>query len=161
MPKHNTKSVRVRKTKKHTLKNRGNNKHLVVGLIYASWCGHCQSLKPEWETMKKNMGEKKVLSNSQIIEIEDSDPSKNEKINKINKALKGGATKLEANGYPTIFKKMGKVLEYYDGERSAAAIENWITQKITKIVPKPDDTKIKTWQELITGGFQSGTLSKK
>jgi thiol-disulfide isomerase/thioredoxin len=95
-------------------------------LIFAEWCGHCQALKPEWARMKESLdnhpGFKK--RGGIIIEIEDSDPEKDIKIDNINKKINSG-TKLQANGYPTIFKKTGGMIEYYEGGRSADEMRAW------------------------------------
>ena len=33
----------------------------IVVLIHADWCGHCQRLKPEWQTMKEDLMKKKEV----------------------------------------------------------------------------------------------------
>ena len=33
-------------------KNKPSKKKIIIGKIYADWCGHCNMLKPEWEKMK-------------------------------------------------------------------------------------------------------------
>lgn len=102
---------------RHTLK-RG-KPVITVGLIHASWCGHCKALIPEWKQMKKGLRG----TNCNYLEIEDSDKHKDRKIAHVNSRLKG--EKLVANGYPTIFKIRGGNLEYYPGERSAPAMQQW------------------------------------
>jgi len=111
---HYTGKVRnhINKTKKNNGQKNGHST-IIVGLIYANWCGHCQALKPEWQKMKSNMNK----GNYQFHEIEDSDKLKDYKINKINKKIRNG--KLSANGYPTIFKVKGGNIEYYGGERTS------------------------------------------
>jgi thiol-disulfide isomerase/thioredoxin len=91
------------------------SKKPIVGLVYASWCGHCQQLKPEWEKMKTLM---KPISKQKIIEIEESGL---ETFKKENPSLS-----LEINGYPTIFKihPSGNI-EYFDGERNALQLKKW------------------------------------
>ena len=92
---------------------------VTVGLIYANWCGHCNALKPEWKKMKQGLRG----TNCQYLEIEDADPHKDRKIAHVNSRLKGG--KLVANGYPTVFKINNGKLEYYQGERTAPALQQW------------------------------------
>ena len=115
------------RNRRHTLK-RG-KPVITVGLIHASWCGHCQALKPEWKKMKKGMHG----ANCNYLEIEDSDPHKDRKIANVNGRLKG--EKLVANGYPTIFKIRGGKLEYYQGERNASAMQQWFKGGNSQIEP--------------------------
>jgi thiol-disulfide isomerase/thioredoxin len=90
-----------------------------VGLIYANWCGHCQQLRPHWDKMKQNIDRVLLRQNGEIIELEDSDPGRTEKMRQIHPDL-------DVAGYPTIFKvtKDGK-LHMYDGERIATKLTEW------------------------------------
>jgi thiol-disulfide isomerase/thioredoxin len=110
---------------KKTQKNRSENGIVTIGLIYANWCGHCQSLKPEWQKMKNNVMKtpsyKKGLY--KFSEIEDSDELKDSKIAAINSKIKGG--KLTANGYPTIFKVDGGKIQYFQGGRTSNELQSW------------------------------------
>ena len=51
--------------KRKTFRNRkvnnkgGNKNEIVVGKIYANWCGHCQNMADAWESMKKDLVEQK------------------------------------------------------------------------------------------------------
>jgi hypothetical protein len=101
--------------------------------------------------MKQNMLNKNSVSAHQILEIEDSDHDKNAKMERINKTIYGG--KLQANGYPTIFKNVGGKIEYYEGNRNAADMEKWFLGK--------SHGDKKTWRDYFFGGFQSGTLPSK
>jgi thiol-disulfide isomerase/thioredoxin len=95
----------------------------IIGKIYANWCGHCQSLKPEWYNMKKMLKYKN--KNIQFIEIEES---QQEKLNKFKKRF----PQLEINGYPTIFKiTANKSIEYYTGNRISNDMKKWATEKST------------------------------
>lgn len=90
---------------------------IIIGKIYADWCGHCQSLAPEWEIMKSKIMKSK--SNLKIIEIEVSNDNKLEQ-------FKQKYPNLEINGYPTIFKiyPNGQI-EYYNGNRIAFDMKKW------------------------------------
>lgn len=124
-----TRRHRNRRSNRHIAKQRTHNsnsdKGVIVGLIFANWCGHCQSLKPHWQNMKKSLATNPKFRNQgcKVIEIEDSDSNKDKKIAQINATIKG--PKLVANGYPTIFKKTGGTIEYYGGERQAPALLKW------------------------------------
>ena len=140
----------LRKTRKNGKQNKQEPENpTVIGLIYAKWCGHCQALEPEWNAMKQNLMKERM--SYQIVEIEDSDPEKETKIENLNKTIHGG--KLQANGYPTIFKKVGNKIEYYEGNRKASDMENWLLGKV--------GVSKKSWRNYLFGGFQSGTLHPK
>jgi thiol-disulfide isomerase/thioredoxin len=95
----------------------------IIGKIYANWCGHCQSLKPEWYNMKKMLKYKN--KNIQFVEIEES---QEQKLNKFKKRF----PQLEVNGYPTIFKiASNKSIEYYTGNRISNDMKKWATEKST------------------------------
>jgi thiol-disulfide isomerase/thioredoxin len=113
----------------HTRKHRKNaqNNGVIVGLIFANWCGHCQALKPEWASMKKTLARN---NQCKIIEI-DADVNKDQEIAEINIGVKG--KKLVANGFPTVFKKKNNRIEYYNGERSAKAIGAWAMSNNNKM----------------------------
>lgn len=107
---------------------------IIVGKIYADWCGHCQSLKPEWYKMKKMLKYKN--KNIQFIEIEEN---QQQKLNKFKKKF----PKLEINGYPTIFKiKANKQIEYYTGNRITNDMKKWATEKTKKMSTKKRFTNI-------------------
>jgi len=114
--------------RKKTLKNFKKKPKIIIGLIFANWCGHCQRLKPEWKNMKNKIKSSKTSHKTHFIEIEDSDIKKDSKINKINTHLKKGP-KLTVNGYPTIFKISGGNLEYYKGQRGENELRQWVGQE--------------------------------
>ena len=114
-----------------TLKNYNKKPKIIIGLIYANWCGHCESLKPEWKIMKNKIKSSKIGNKHHFFEIEDSDIQKDKKINKINMHIKGGS-KLKVEGYPTIFKLKGGNLEYYKGGRNSNEMYNWFIDSQNK-----------------------------
>lgn len=103
-------------------------KPVVIGLIYAEWCGHCQALKPEWNLMKTNIGKKcknkEYSSPPQYMEIEHNNKGYIDTFNKqyanhlVNPPLK-------YNGYPTIFRIQDDKIDYYNGSRNADVMEKW------------------------------------
>ena len=97
---------------------------VVIGLIYANWCHHCQALKPAWEEMKQD-----IMNNYNgqftVVEIEAGQPDKSEQLAKLEQMLDG--QKIDASGYPTIVKVGGGRIDYYGGNRQLADMLNWAT----------------------------------
>ncbi len=92
----------------------------IVGKIYAKWCGHCQSLKPEWQKMKASV---RSNSNIQVIEIGEH---QQHKLNEFKKQY----PYLQVNGYPSIFKiHPNGQIDYYMGTRLAVNMKKWATEK--------------------------------
>jgi thiol-disulfide isomerase/thioredoxin len=119
------KSARRKAYKKRSrITKKKHHKPTIVGLIHANWCGHCQTLMPVWEEMvKTRKGNKKF----HIVKIESSDADKDSRMAHINSKLSKDSPKLEANGFPTIFKVKNGKLEYYDKERQADAMRKWFS----------------------------------
>lgn len=93
----------------------------IVGKIYADWCGHCQSLMPEWQKMKK------LLSGKNITFKEIEQKQEKQSINNVNYTyLIQSAEKLTSSGYPTIFMIKDGKLKYYNGDRNALALSKWV-----------------------------------
>ena len=112
-------------------------------LIYANWCGHCQMLKPKWEEAKKMLNH-----NVSVIEIEDSDPYKHDKIEMLNNEL-NGEQKVEVMGYPTLFKIQDNKLEYYQKEREPSQMSQFFNegtekQSIFKVAKLKSKSKAKS-----------------
>jgi thiol-disulfide isomerase/thioredoxin len=137
----------------------GMKKKLFIGKIYADWCGHCKSLIPEWEKMKRqiklNMG--RVIKNVQIQFFEMGDTEVNKKkgitVDKMiadfnEKHLSNNPIKLALQGgYPTLFRYCNGKLEYYEGERNAKAMWAWYKsacdEKNTIVLKKGGSNKTK------------------
>ena len=128
-------------------------KTILVGKVYANWCGHCQTLKPEWAKMKKELKSKMKNMGYHIkfIEIEESQE------NKLTK-FKTKFPNLNVNGFPTIFKHTGGGIQYYNGNRTAHEMTDWALKGKTN-----DNSK----KLFLTGGKtrrkskNSGTRKKK
>jgi len=104
-------------------------KKVLIGKVYANWCGHCQSLKPEWEKMKKDLTSKMKKMKKYSIEFVEIEEQEQDKLAEFKERFPN----LSVNGYPTIFKSYGNGLEYYQGERRADKMGNWlIIQKHTR-----------------------------
>lgn len=106
------------------------HKPVIIGLVYAEWCGHCKALKPEWEAFKTALEKEPKLSNKcDVFEVEDSDSMKATKLQSMNKKIKGG--EIQVNGFPTLFKISGGSVEYFQGgERNAATLLEWAKQSV-------------------------------
>lgn len=93
---------------------------IIIGKVYANWCGHCQSLNPEWDKMKLLL---RKNPNIQFVEIEEM---QKQKFNNFKKKF----PQLEVNGYPTIFKINNKKnIEYYTGNRIMMDMKKWAIEK--------------------------------
>lgn len=120
---------------------------IIVGKVYANWCGHCQMLKPEWAKLKQSIPNGRV----QFIEIEESE---SEKRSHFENKMK---TKLNVNGYPTIFKiHTKKPVEYYTGPRTADHMRRWImaNKKTKNITMKRTNKKPRKTQKNWVSFFQ-------
>jgi len=92
---------------------------VVVGKVYADWCGHCQMLKTEWDKMKKNMKNNK-RKNIVFAEIEESEIG-----TKLKKLKEHHGVDVAVNGYPTLFRIENGKIDYYNGGREHGKMYNW------------------------------------
>ena len=114
--------------------------NLHIGRIHADWCGHCVSLKKEWETMKHNIqhafGRSIKNVDLEYYDFEDSEARK-QKGHFIENELKDYNMKFLPNseekvalqgGFPTLFKLLDGKLEYFEGNRQANDMMSWYLQ---------------------------------
>jgi thiol-disulfide isomerase/thioredoxin len=112
---------RRKKHIRHTKKHRKSQKNIiVVGKVYADWCGHCQSLKPEWAKMKHKIHKKKGKHHIVYEEVEEKEIDT--KLKRIKNEQK---VNIEANGYPTLFRISNGKVDYYNGNRQSDAMADW------------------------------------
>ena len=95
---------------------------IIIGKVYANWCGHCQDLKPKWQSLKRILPKGRV----QFVEIEESEKNKRSQFEK-----KHNKT-LNVNGYPTIFKIVNNKIEYYSGPREPEDMKRWVLSSLNK-----------------------------
>lgn len=119
-------------TKKHNNHNKTHKigpKVLLIGKIYADWCGHCRTLNKEWSKMKYNLEQKNGSHGYEIRYIEIEQSAEQSKVDEVNKKyLQNSATKLALQGgYPTIFKIVNGNIEYYpeNTPRQVEAMQKW------------------------------------
>jgi thiol-disulfide isomerase/thioredoxin len=98
------------------------NNKVVVVLIHAKWCGHCQRLEPEWKSMKDSLDNN---MNQHIIfeEIESADLDT--KLPLVSKTYMNGKP-LEYRGFPTIGSIRNGKFEMYGGGRTAPELLEWV-----------------------------------
>lgn len=105
---------------------------VIVGLIHAKWCGHCQQLMPKWIEMKQSL---KVPH--EIMEIEENDPQKDIKIIDLNNKIQGNE-EIFVNGYPTVFRIDNKGgLEYFENEREVDKLIDFFNNADAGETPAP------------------------
>jgi len=89
------------------------NEYVLVE-FYAPWCGHCQSLEPEYAQAAQDLAEQ-------------GSPIKLAKVDAT--AEKETGTKFDIEGFPTLkFFKNGEASEY-NGPREAKGIVSWLLKK--------------------------------
>mgnify|MGYP006127577563 CR=1 FL=1 len=92
-------------------------------LIYADWCIHCQTLKPNWNGMKAQLINEKNYNEEDIFEIESGEQE--QKLLDLNGRFIKNGEHITAGGYPTLGKiKEGK-FNTYTGGRSVAELCAW------------------------------------
>jgi thiol-disulfide isomerase/thioredoxin len=163
---------------KQTLGGRHNKsgKNIIhVGKIFAEWCGHCKSLQPEWERMKRDIKMQlgRSLHNVHVEFVEIGDTEKNKAkgltvdgmIAKYNASNKPSMP-LASDGYPTLFKVFNGKMEYYTGTRDAKSMYAWYMKGVTPtgVISKRGGYTKKTRQSIkdrITGMVKTLPVSKK
>jgi thiol-disulfide isomerase/thioredoxin len=98
------------------------DKKAVVVLIHANWCGHCQRLEPEWNTMKDSLD---IAVKQKIIFEEIESEELDTKLPMVSKTYMNGKP-LEYRGFPTIGSIRNGKFEMYGGGRSSAELLGWV-----------------------------------
>ncbi|CAH9080410.1 unnamed protein product [Cuscuta epithymum] len=87
------------------------NKHVMVE-FYAPWCGHCESLKPEYAAAATEL-------NGHGVALAKVDATEETEL----------AQKYEVQGFPTVYLFVDGVYKTYNGQRTKDAIVAWIKKK--------------------------------
>lgn len=110
-------------TNEETYESARKNGTPVFARVHAKWCGHCQSMKQDWEDLKKwhmaNVKDKtSPLHSTLLVSVEDTElPQLTEKY-----------PELQADGFPTLMMvKNGKVVKPYSGPRNLEAFKTFMS----------------------------------
>jgi thioredoxin-like negative regulator of GroEL len=107
-------------------------------LIFHPGCGHCVQMRPEWESMKS-----KLSKGSSVVEVDGSEMSGNESINRSPIA--------NTRGFPEIMNmRNGAIVERYSGPRTADEMKKF-AEKGMKRPSKAKKTKKNKIQKRKTG----------
>jgi hypothetical protein len=106
---------------------------VVVGRVYAEWCGHCIAMKDDWKQLETHFeSQTKRYTNAKtkyhVVSIS-SDELKTKKTQVEQMYLNQTGNKIDAKGYPTIFKIVDGKIEYYNGERTYSPMLRWFLSK--------------------------------
>lgn len=93
------------------------SQEVVIGKIFWTDCIHCINMGDGFQTIGKNVIEKRASGGATIklVEIERNN-GLDEKVANLNKIYFGGAPKLSYNGFPTLFMISGGKVHYYNGK---------------------------------------------
>ncbi len=87
-------------------------KGLVMILFYATWCGHCAAMEPEWEKLQENHPEGVNLAKVESEDYNNYEMSPNED---------------RVQGYPTVrLYYRDKMVKEFDGERNFETMYQFI-----------------------------------
>lgn len=98
-------------------------KPVVIVLIHADWCGHCQRLKPEWKHMKDSLN---ADENNKIEFEEIESAGLDSGLDRISSTYDIKKEDIKYNGFPTIGTIRNKQLEMYGGERTSNNLLEWV-----------------------------------
>lgn len=106
---------------------------LVLGKIYAEWCGHCKNLAPKWDIIEEELPKRFTAKSKPLVyKVEESKMNDFETgLETLKPYLANPSENVELQGgYPTIFKIVNGKLSYYDGPREVGPIITWAMEGI-------------------------------
>jgi thiol-disulfide isomerase/thioredoxin len=123
------KKKKNRKTRTMKEKITENGSKPIYGRIHADWCGHCKSMKHDWDQLRK-----KTKNDMTCIDIEEKRIAK--KLPKFNKLVQPNPELKPPAGYPYIFRVVNNQLEEHNGNRDIDTLYNWLHSPIN--TPEPN-----------------------
>lgn len=119
-----------KKTDKKLEKKDAKKEPTIVVLFFAHWCGHCQSMYPEWEKLQKE-----YENNDDFVlrEIEHGNIEQDKSILE----REYDVSPIQVQGFPTLvkFHPHKEVEQYEGGERTQSNMSNWLSGSIKEKVP--------------------------
>lgn len=119
-----------KKTAKKPIKKDTKKEPTIVVLFFAHWCGHCQSMYPEWEKLQKE-----YENNDDFVlrEIEHGNIEQDKSVLE----HEYDVSPIQVQGFPTLVKfHPHKDVEHYEGgERSQSNMSNWLVGSSKKEGP--------------------------
>ncbi|CAI9105099.1 OLC1v1003953C1 [Oldenlandia corymbosa var. corymbosa] len=119
------------------------NKYVMVE-FYAPWCGHCQSLAPEYAAAATEL---KAGAGNEKVALAKVDATEENEL----------AEQYEVQGFPTVLFFIDGEHKPYNGQRSKDAIVTWIKKKIgpgvANITTLDDAERILTSEDKVVLGF--------
>ena len=115
------KTNKKQKTAKKPIKKDTKKEPTIVVLFFAHWCGHCQSMYPEWEKLQKE-----YENNDDFVlrEIEHGNIQQDKSILE----HEYDVSPIQVQGFPTLVKfHPHKDVEHYEsGERTQSNMSSWL-----------------------------------
>lgn len=95
-----------------------------IGKIYSDGCGYCIALKPIWKKMKDLIGNQ---SNVEYIELEANSVDYDSRKAEIERKF-GLKQPISVSGYPTIFRIKNGEVKYFDKDRTAMKLKEFLLE---------------------------------
>ena len=142
------KTNKKQKTAKKPIKKDTQKEPTIVVLFFAHWCGHCQSMYPEWEKLQKE-----YENNDDFVlrEIEHGNIQQDKSILED----EYGVSPIQVQGFPTLvkFHPHKEVEQYEGGERTQSNMSNWMNGDSKEKVPSD-------WMKFYYGGYKIPIIGK-